>query len=294
MKWFWLITLWFRETFTGLVRNFWGNVTAVLLTIACLSLFSVSYIAGLNAEHFAKVLDSKIEIKIDVKESITDYENVAKQLIDIGNINEIKFVSKEEAFDIMEKEMEENAEVLYAIGENPFPARYVIKVKDPNKIDDVVKEIKALHIADDVQYGKEYVDKLVSFTKGMQKVGYVITFISALFTIYIVTNVIKYNIDKRKDELRIKRLTGAGMITIRLPFVLEALVITAISGTLVYQIFAWGYEKAESMVKEMVSYAPILSKTVVLDELFLPLMVIALAIGLVGSFISTQKFIAKY
>ncbi|PGK51611.1 hypothetical protein CN918_27855 [Priestia megaterium] len=294
MKWFWLMTLWVAETVTGLVRNFWGNMTAILLTVACLTLFSISFVTGLNAKYFAEVLDDKIEIRADIKDNETDYESIAKNLVSIDGVNDVRFISKEKAFEMMEKEMKDNVEVLHAVGENPFPARYVIKVDNPDTIDKVVSEIKELKVTDDIQYGKEYVQKLVSFTNGIQNVGYIMTFAAAIFTVYIVTNVIKYNIDKRNDELKIKRLTGAGMFTIRLPFVLEALIITFASNVIVYELFTWGYGKIETMIKGMISYAPLLSKTQVLDELYLPLLLIALGIGFVGSFISTQRFIAKY
>lgn len=286
--------LWLGDTAKGLMRNFWGNMTAVLLTIACLTLFSLSFVAGLNAKNFANVLNDKIEIRVDVKKSVTDYQKTKRELAEIYEVAEVRFVSKEEAFKMMEKDMGDDAEVLHALEENPFPARFVIKVKNPSDIQDVVEKIKEMDIADNMQYGKEYVQDLIAFTKTIQRIGYLVTIAAAIFTIYIVANVMKYNIDKRKDELRIKRLTGADMLTIRLPFILEALILTAFSSLIVYQLFSWGYGKIESMIKETIMYAPLLTKADVSHELLYPLFGIALAIGLIGSVISTQRFIAKY
>jgi len=285
MRWFWIVMLWLGDTLKGLIRNFWGNITAVLLTIACLTLFSLSFVAGLNAKNFANVLNDKIEISVDLKSSVTDYQKTKRQLAEIYEVAEVRYVSKDEAFKTMEKDMGDNAEVLHALGENPFPARFIVKVKDPKNIEDVVKKIEKMDIADKMQYGKEYVQDLIAFTKTVQKVGYLVTIAAAIFTIYIVANVMKYNIDKRKDELRIKRLTGAGMLTIRLPFILEALILTACSSLIVYQLFSWGYGKIEMMIRKTIMYAPLLSKVDVLHELFYPLIGITLAIGFIGSII---------
>jgi len=294
MKLFWIVILWISETFTGLIRNMWGNATAVLLTVACLTLFSVSYVVGLNATYFSKTLDNKIEIRVDIKDDVTTYKKYEKKILNLKGVSDIQFVSKETAYKKMEKEMADNAEVLHAVGENPFQAQFIVRVDNPSQIDGIVTQIKALHIHEDVQYGKEYVEKLISFTKTIQRIGYAVTVLAGIFTIYIVTNVIKYNIDKRQDELKIKHLTGAGMLTIRLPFILEALVITLFAGVCVYELFVWGYGKVEEIIRDMITYAPLLPKEGVLNDLFFPLLIISLGIGLLGSFISTQRFIAKY
>ena len=267
---------------------------AIFLSVSCLLFFSVSYIAGLNVKNFAGAVEQKIEIRVDLLDTSTNYGEMETQIKAISGVRTVQFVSKEEAMAKMETDMGKDADVLSVLDSNPFPARYVIQVTAPAVLNSVVGQIEEMKISENVEYGEEYVSKMLSMTKIIRNIGVIGTILSAIFTVFVVISTIRINIVQRRNEIRVKQLVGAGMATIRFPFVLEALILTCLSGTIVYMIFYFGYQRMLDFIKTTIPYVPFIEAATVNSELLLPLAALSVAIGFVGSFVSIKKFVKKH
>lgn len=293
-KMFWLSILWFKEAFKGFFRNIGWNVAALILSMFCLLGFAVSFIAGENAKYFSAELGEKIEIQVDLKDDIIDYPVVEQKIKALSQVKEVVFVSKDDAYDIMKEEMGEDADILEVLDRNPFPARFIVRLADPKNVEEVASEIKGWEVAENVQYGEGYVEKLLMLTEWISKIGYIVTAAVALATTYIVSSVIKFNIEQRRDEIDIKKLTGSGMFTIRFPFILEALIITGVSSMVVYLSFYFFYDDLMHYIKEMIPYIPIIEPNYIIDSILTWLLALSLFIGILGSTFSTNKYLKKY
>lgn len=289
-----IVWLWIKEAIVGLFRNTWWSLMAIFLSVSCLLFFSVSYVAGLNVKKLAGAIEQKIEIRVDLLQSVTNYEEINTKLQDIDGVKTVNFVSKEEALEKMKTDMGKDADMLTLFETSPLSARYVVQVNSPAVLDSTVERIKAMNIAENVQYGEEYVSKMLSMTKFIRNAGIVGTILSAIFTIFVVVSTIRINIVQRKNEIRVKQLVGAGMSTIRFPFILEALFLTSISSAIVYAIFYFGYAKVTELGKSMFPYLPMIDWSVISSSLVGPLVGLALAIGFAGSFLSVRKFVKHY
>lgn len=289
-----ILWLWIKEAFTGLFRNMWWSLMAIFLSVSCLLFFSVSYIAGLNVKNFAGAIEQKIEIRVDLLNSVSNYSDLDTKLKAIEGVKTVAYISKDEAMGKVKIEMGKDADILSVLDTNPFPARFVIQVTSPEVLDGVVANIKTMNIAENVQYGEEYVSKMLSMTKIIRNAGILGTALSAIFTVFVVISTIRINIVQRRNEIRVKQLIGAGMATIRFPFVLEALMLTCLSGAIVYGIFYFGYGKVIELAKSTIPYVPMVDTSVVTASLMGPLAALSIAIGFVGSFLSVRKFVKRY
>jgi len=285
--------LWLKEAFLGLMRNKRWNITAIFITTTCLFLFSTSFAVGLNAKHFAKSFDQKIEIRVDVKESAKDYKRIQQSLESIPNIKSVKFISKEEGLQSFKKELGKDADMLDEVGKNPLAARFVVKVKNTSKIQQTVDAINNLHVAENVQYGKNFVEKILVSAKAISKFGYICTAVGAIITIIVVFSSIQNNIYQRKNEIRIKQLIGAGFLTIRIPFILEALILMCVSSAIVYGTFYYGFPTLMEKIHDSIPFFTFLDPMIVLEQLWIPLGGLAIVVGLVGSTLSTYRNINK-
>jgi cell division transport system permease protein len=285
--------LWLKEAFLGLIRNKRWNMTAIFITTSCLFLFGASFVVGLNAKHFAKWFNGKIEIRVDLLESAKNYNEIQTSLEQLPNVKSVKFVSKEEGLKGFKKELGEDADMLDALDKNPLAARFVVKVKNTNNIQQTVNEINKMKIAESVQYGKNFVEKILVSAKALSKFGYICTAVGAIITMIVVFSSIQNNIYQRKNEIRIKQLIGAGFLTIRIPFILEALILMIISSSIVFVSFYFGFPKLMTMIHDSVPYFTFLEPQTVLKKLWIPLGLLALVVGFVGSSLSTYRNINK-
>jgi len=285
--------LWLKEAFLGLMRNKRWNLTAIFITTSCLFLFSTSFAVGLNAKHFAKSFDQKIEIRIDLKESAKDYSRIQRSLEEMPNVKSVEFVSKSEGLKSFKKELGKDADMLDELGKNPLAARFVVKVKDTSRIQQTVDAINKMKIAESVQYGKNFVEKILVSAKAISKFGYICTAVGAIITIIVVFSSIQNNIYQRKNEIRIKQLIGAGYLTIRIPFILEALILMCVSSGIVYLAFYYGFARLMEKIHSSIPFFTFLDPNTVLQQLWIPLGGLALVVGFVGSALSTYRNINK-
>lgn len=292
---FWLIILWIKEAFIGFFRNLGWNIAALFLSVFCLLGFCVSFIAGENADHLAKILGDKVEIQVDILETVEvlEHQSIMKKIETLSEVKEVTYISKEDMYEKVRVEMGEDADILEVLDANPFTARMIVKMDKPEQVELVAKEIESWNITSNIQFGEGYVERLLSITEAISKVGYLVTIIVGLATIYIVSSVIKFNIDQRKAEIKVKQLTGTGMFTIRFPFILEAMMITGLSSIIVYATFYFGYEKLMDNIRETVPYMPILEANIIIDSVSSWLFILAIAIGVIGSLLSTTRNLEK-
>lgn len=288
-----VIWLWIKEAFLGLFRNMRWNMTAIFLSTVCLFVFAASFVLGMNANYFAKLLDEKIEIKVYLLDSVTNYEELEKKISEKGNVKSVEFVSKEEALGDMKNDLGEDADMLDALDKNPLPASFVVKLHDPSKLDVFIQDINKMGIAEYTSYGKGFVEKILASAKSLSKAGYILTLFGIIFTIFVVFTAIQNNIARRKNEIRIKQLIGASSMTVRIPFILEAMFLTGISSMIVFCLFYYGFPKTMENIKEAIPYFNFLNPEQVVHALFMPLIGLSLAIGFIGSSLSTYRNIKK-
>jgi cell division transport system permease protein len=247
----------------------------------------------MNANYFANMLDQKIEIKIDLLDKVTNYDEIKNKLMAMNEVRDVTFVSKDEAFKKVAKDMGKDSDILNVLDENPFPARFVVKVKNPGQLKEVVAQINSWKIAENVQYGEEYVEKMLMLTKFVRNAGYVVTGLAALFAIFVLISTIRVNIVQRRNEIRVKQLIGASNFTIRFPFILEAILLTGVSSAIVYYLFVFGYGRLVTAIKGAIPYAPLMDSPIVLNSILFPLLIMALIIAFIGSTFSVKRFLKK-
>ncbi len=237
-----LITLW-RVIKTG-VQNFIRNATlaiaAMAVMIITLTIVLFSVIANATFTHTIQTITDKIDVSVYLKDTVTEKQRakLSEDIKKIENVKSIKYLSKDEALSIYKKQNENNIDLLLAISQtdNPLPASFQIKPKDPNKLEELKnyleqKDVKALQ-SDETSYSgdrKEAIDKISKATKFFREAGLVGVLVFTLVSMLIIFNTIRMAIFNRRDELTIMRLLGAGTWYIRGPFVVETVLYGIVS-----------------------------------------------------------------
>jgi cell division transport system permease protein len=150
------------------------------------------------------------------------------------DVEEVNYISKEQAFNDVKKTLGSNALILDAFKGNPLPSSFEIKLKknflEPSYVRNKVKAIEVLSDVKEVQYGEKWLASLNTVSKTM-KIGAIIVgcaiFVAITFITYCTIKIFFY---RRKDDIETLKLLGAPRLFIRLPFLIEGLFIGSLGG----------------------------------------------------------------
>lgn len=234
-----------RDAFKSVKRNFSLSLASISCITITLIIVAVAIIASFNVQNFTKVIEKDLTIVafIDNDAKEEDIEDIKEELESIKNVDTYTFQSKIE----VKEQMQQESEVFNAVletwddSESPLKDTFQIKVKNVEEIGETADRIKSIEKVSVVRYGEGMVDKLISAFSSIKKITIAVVVSLIVVTVFLIINTIKLTIDNRKREIGIMRLVGASNITIRLPFVIEGMIL-GLLGSIIPVIFTtYGY-----------------------------------------------------
>lgn len=238
----WLITLRriVRNGCINFVRNSWLSIAAMAVMLITLTIVLFSIIASATFNNTVNQITDKINVSVYLKDTVDNEQT--NQLIDqikhLNNVQDVTYISKEEALKNYKKINANNLDLLLAVSEtdNPLPATIQIKPQNPDDLTGIKDfldkpEVKAVQ-SDPTSYSgdrKAAVDKIAGAATFMRRAGFFGVIVFALISMLIIFNTIQMAIFNRRDELTIMRLLGASTSYIRGPFVVESILYGLIS-----------------------------------------------------------------
>lgn len=234
-----------RDAFKSVSRNFSLSIASISCISITLIVVGLALIISFNVDNFARTIKNDVTVVVFMKQETTseELETIKNKISGFENIESINIKTKEES----KKEMMNESDIFKATMEtwpeedNPLRDSYLIKVKDIEEIKATVKQIKAIDKVEVVDYGEGMVEQLVEAFKLVEKITIVIVAILIVVTIFLIINTIKLTIFSRKREISIMRLVGASNLSIKVPFVIEGMLIGAMGAIIPIIIVVYGY-----------------------------------------------------
>ena len=160
-------------------------------------------------------------------------EQIEQKLRNSSQVTKIQLVNSEQALVRFQENFPELRGIVENLRINPFPASFEISVKkdlSAQEIQTFLQEMRNLKGVEDVQFNREWVEKIQSVSRLVKAVGTFLGGILILASFFIISNVIKLNVFARKGEIEIMRLVGATNTFIRIPFLLEGITLGILGG----------------------------------------------------------------
>ena len=222
------------------------NQTMAFFSLISLSLtlmlFGIFLLFYYNVQDFVQTMRESVQFSIYLKEEGSRKTIQTKMLrkVEQGLKNDSRiasfiYISKEEALEKFNTTFQDRA-LLERLGENPFPASFEVKVKtlhqEPEKMKGIIKHFEAMPAVEEVRYGSEWLNNLMTFLKFLKAIGIGIGAFLALTVTSNIANTIRLHFYNRREEIEIMKLIGATHGFIKIPFVLEGVFMGGISGLL--------------------------------------------------------------
>lgn len=224
----------------------------------------------------------------DIEKVLTDLEN-------LDNVAKVEYVSKEQALETVKSTLPESDvdyfSILEADGENPMSDGALITVKDIAGFEETVEAIKNVNGVDAVRSDRETAKKVEKLGTGLAIAGIAIVAILLIIAFVIVSNTIRVTMYNRKLEIGIMKAVGATDSFVRIPFVVEGILIGIISAVLSMGVLYCCYRIiGEAIVDLEFQLVPFMSKIWLIAGVFFGIGIVA---GAVGSMVMIRKYLKK-
>ena len=229
-------------------RNIRANrqmtIASVGVLVACMLLIGAAVLFSMNADAVMGYIESQNDVVVFVEDSAGDAEaeGLAFTLQEVENVASVRYISREEALESQMERLGNAAYLMDALKEdNPLPATYYVKIKNLEFLEDTVQKIRELPLVMEVNSPTDMAATLVGIKKAVNVGGMAIVAILGAVSILIVSNTIKLTIFSRRKEISIMKYVGATDTFIRLPFLVEGVLIGLLSALLAFALLWVGY-----------------------------------------------------
>lgn len=289
----------FKEGF----RNTWSNrmmsIASICVLMSCLVLIGCASMIFLNIESLLGRIEEENVVMVYIQDGTTDADinAMGDSLKKMDNIKEVEFVSKESAWQEQLDTMEEaQAKFFTEISSDiPLPDAYKVTVNDLSQFDSTVDQIKQLQHIDTIRENKDLAQKLVTIRHGVEVISVVIVAVLLAISVFIIQNTIKLTVYSRRLEISIMKSVGATNGFVRLPFVVEGMILGVISGVISLGLVWAFYEFAINQFGDLISSLGL--EALKFSNYALPMLGIFIAIGIVtgvgGALLSMDKYLNK-
>lgn len=287
----------FRDAFKSVVRNFSLSLASITCITITLIIIAASFLISENVRNFTTLIEKDVTIVAFLDNDTTelDRENFEDNLKKMDNIDYYNYTSKQEVKDNMAKDYESLKDVLdnWDNTENPLKDTYTIKVIDVNNIRKTAEEIKSLDKVSSVQYGEGLVEKMLSAFRAVEKITLIAALALVVVTIFLIINTIKLTIFSRKQEIYIMRLVGASNMRIKLPFVIEGIVLGIIGSFIPIIVIIYGYIALYNKMGGVLfsSLIKLVKPVPFVFNLSVVVLCIGVLVGMVGSSRAVRRYI---
>ena len=223
-------------------------------------------------------------------------EALCKEIEKIDNVAEVTLVTSEEGLASVTQSMLEGQEEYFDFLKeehgNPMPTAAKIKMEDMSKFDETIEKIVKLKGVDNILSYSDLAEKITSIKNGLAVASVWIIAILMIISLVIVSNTIRVTMYSRKLEIGIMKAVGATDSFVRLPFVVEGVVIGLISADIALILLYFCYRVAtEALISSFTTdIVPYSSMVWVLQLVFIAIGVLA---GVIGSVIIISKYLKR-
>ena len=285
-------------------RNVWVNrlmsIASIGILTACLGMVGLAFLGFINVQTLLDKVDDQNVIMVFVESDISEDEikRVDSAISLIGNIDSVIYHSADDNSKAFYDEMSSELLVDYFNEHeaNTIPASFEIRLKSMEQFDETLTKIKNISNIQYVRESRQLASFLVTLRKSVLYISIGTISLLLVVSLFIISNTVRITMDSRKLEISIMKNVGATNSFIKWPFMVEGMLLGAISGVLSLAAVYGIYELISKSLGSIVSVLDMLAPVPFLKYclwLFLGFELIGIITGGLGSLISIKKYLKE-
>lgn len=240
----------FRYLIKNGVRNLWMNrmmtVASVGTLVACLIIVGFATLFSINVDSVVQFIGRQNEVVVFMKmDTPPEYMNQMREnLAEIEGLGEITYVSPEEGYAQYKASLGEDGYLLDGMDDEAssiLPAKFTAKIVMPERVDTIVAAVRRIEYVDKADAPTDLAKTLVDVRKMVNLFGGAVIAALVLVSVVVITNTIRASVFSRRKEISIMKYVGATNTFIRIPFIVEGILLGLVAALIAFFAIWGGY-----------------------------------------------------
>ncbi len=282
------------QGFVGVFRNSIMTTASILVLVCCMLIMGTfGLVVKVIEKNFEQIDNLNVIVAyIDNELDETSIESLRQQIESMRNVEDVNYVGKEEAFERLKNQMDNN-ELLNYYGEefNPLPASFEIVFKDPDQAQLLKNSVEKLSGVTETSDKITLVERISLITGGIMIISWILMGVLLVVSLFVIMNTIKLGVFARKNEITIMRYVGATGAFITMPFVVEGVLIGLFAAALAtgIQYYLYTYVIGDIIVSYGIGTMPPFIDYI--SFVLTTFVAIGLFAGIIASSLSLKKYL---
>ncbi len=287
----------FREGIKSLLKNRTMCIASIGVLISCLLMTGIAGLLSLNLSVTMESIEGNNTLTVMLRQDVPSLTavRIGEEIRQIDNVAECTFVPKDSALEGIMADVDGGTDLFeeFAGDENPLPDSYKISLSDLSLYDETISAITAIDGVDSISDYRAVANKLSSLDRLVRYCSIGIVIILAVVSLFIIANTVKVTIFSRRVEINIMKSVGATNGFVRVPFIVEGIIIGIISGLVSATVLYFAYDQAVEVVYGLAPWLTIVNIRPYVWLIYGGYLVVGMLFGLLGGTISIGKYLKK-
>jgi cell division transport system permease protein len=287
----------FREALKNISHNLLMSLTAITTTFICILVLGVGLLVSSHVEGVIGSVreDVSVEAFFPPDASQGEIDGVIGSVEGYPEVSSVNYVSREEALATFKETFADRPEIYEGIDPDVLPPSLQLQLEDPAAADEVAQRLREEHgfTDENLSYPQQTIERLNEVTSAMIWGLYGATVLFLISSVLLISNAIRLSIFARRKEIEVMKLVGASDRFVRTPFVFEGLVEGLIGASLAALAVVWINFLFMDWARDALPFVPISGDAVNTLVILAVLVIVGVAIGVIGSFLSVTRFLRK-
>ncbi len=286
----------FGEALKSVIHHGWMSIASVAVVSITLLILGSFIVVNYNVTLMTDDIKEQVQIVVYIDDETGEYtrRELQRALVAHPDLEEVRFVSKEEAMERLKRQMGDRAFLLEGYEEedrNPLRDSYELRTTVPEEIIRVANEVKDYRGVGYVDYGSGVVEPLFQFTGVIRWIGLAFMAGLAVTAVFLISHTIRLTVYIRRKEIMIMKYVGATDWFIRWPFIFEGLILGLLGAVVPLVIIFYSYQGATQWMSGNIYFISLLPVEEIMPQLVQILLILGVVLGVLGSAISVRKFL---
>ncbi len=282
----------FKSALSSFVKNGIMTVASFITVSCCLFLFGVFFLFTLNINSISAQIESQCEliVRVDLGASSEKQQDIYNTILEIDNVATAELETPEQALSNFKRNFGENASVLEGLeGKDFLRSSIKISLEDIRDSQKTVAAIKVIDGVATVENRQDIISKVVKFTAAVKSGSMIAMIVLLLIAIFIIQNTIKLSVHARSKEIKIMKFVGATDHFIRMPFIIEGVLIGLLGFLVSFTIIAFGYNAVISTIASVITLFTFVPLQQCIMPLGIGMALFGILMGALGSGLSIKR-----
>ena len=230
-----------QEGLRGLLSHAFMSIAAIIIIAACLLITGSFSLVALNIQYNLEGLMAENEFLAYVDDTLTEEQARAlqSQIESVPNVANVTFISAEEAKNSYLEDLGADDDLYSSLPSSVLRHRYSISVDDLNLLPETIQGVMNISGIADYSAAQDVANGFISVRNVVTVVTIGMVAVLLVISLFIISNAIKLATLSRQEEIAIMKMCGATNGFIRMPFVIEGIVLGLVSAILGFAC-QWG------------------------------------------------------